>query len=211
MTRAELRRRVLQALNDDTTSPVFWSTAEIDTLLDEGQEVLAEQTPAFTRTFTVPLRNGTALYRLGGVGERIMTPTRLWLPGEHRRLEAVTLSDLDARHEEWLTVTGTPWCWAPVDWETFTIWPAPATGGGILDVTCYVWPVPLQSDADRPELPEADQEALVLYAEADGHAKQWDVARGTDVYKAFLARAVQSRNTNVAGQFRARHWVRGEA
>lgn len=183
MTRDEMRRRILQALNESTTAPVFWTLTEVDTIIDEAQEVLAEEALSLKRTFVVPRLPGVMIYFLAGLGEQIMTPTRIWLPDLHRRLGAVSLTDLDVRHEQWMTVTGDPWVWWPIDWRHFGIWPVPATGGGVMEVNCYVWPEPLVTDQSRPEFPPADHEALAMYGEMEGHIKQGDVVRALDLGK----------------------------
>lgn len=208
MTRDELTRRIAVALNDDPQDPVFWSTAEIHDLIAEAMEVLAEETPSLKRTFLVPRRPGTMLYTIQSVGDAIMAPYRLWLPDRQQRLEAVSLTDLDGRHEEWMTVTGEPRWWAPVSWDQFVIWPIPAAGGQWLQVDCYVWADPLQDGEDEPELHEADHEGLVLFAEHEGYLKQWDIARGADLFRAFVERWGDARYRAQVGQVQSRLWQR---
>jgi hypothetical protein len=208
VTRDELTRRILTALNDDPADPVFWSSTEVHDLIAEAMEVVCEETPSLKRTFLVPRRPGWLLYTLPGVGERIMAPYRLWLPDRQQRLEAVSLTDLDGRHEEWMTVTGEPRWWAPVSWDQFVIWPIPAAGGNWIQVDCYVWPDPLQDGEDEPEFHEADHEGLVLYAEHEGHLKQWDVARGSDLFQQFVQRWGDARYRAQVGQVSGRLWQR---
>lgn len=208
MTRDDLTRRILTALNDEVDDPVFWSQAEIHDLLAEAMEVVAEEAPSLKRTFLVPRRPGWMLYTLPGIGERIMAPYRLWLPDRQERLDAVSLSELDARHEEWMTVSGEPRWWAPVSWDQFVIWPIPAAGGNWLQIDCYVWPDPLQDGEDEPELHEADHEGLVLYAEHEGHLKQWDIARASDLFQQFIQRWGAARYRAQVGQVQSRLWQR---
>jgi hypothetical protein len=194
MTRNDIRQRILRALNDDPTAPVYWTTAEIDTYIDEGLEVLVELAPALKRTFTVPRREGQLLYDLAGVGANIQTPYRIWLPDLHRRLHPWSLTDLDAHHEQWMTVHGSPWVWAPVDWSQFVIWPIPGTGGGWLEVSCYVWPDALEADGDIPEVLPADHESLVVYGEMLGQLKQYNVGRALELAQRFLSRWGRARD-----------------
>jgi len=42
MNRAALRTRILESLNESATAPVFWAATEIDALIDEAAEVVAE-------------------------------------------------------------------------------------------------------------------------------------------------------------------------
>jgi len=193
MTRLEIRRRVLQALNDAAIAPVFWSVDEINETIAEAQEALAEEALSLKRTFMVPRRAGVMIYNLDGIGANIMAPTRIWLPDLHRRLGVWSLTDLDARHERWQAVTGDPWVWWPIDWRSFGLWPVPATAGGILEVDCYVWPDVLPDDSARPEFPPADHEALVTYGEIEGYIKQGDVLRALDLAKVWGQRWADGR------------------
>ncbi len=211
MNRKQLRERILVALNDDPTSPVFFDPDAVNATIDEGLEILSEEAPLLKRSYTLPRRQGQLLYALPGVGERIMSPYRLWLPDLHRRLEPVELTDLDARHEQWMTVSGTPWCWAPVDWRSFVVWPIPAAGGGWLQVDAYVWPEALVDDADEPrDLALSDHEALCVYGEIFGHLLQWDVARAADLYKTFMQRWGSVRSGADLDKMQARDYARSQ-
>lgn len=175
----------------------------------EGLETLAEEAPLLKRTYTLPRRQGAMLYSLPGVGDRIQAPYRLWLPDLQRRLQVVELSDLDARHETWMTVTGDPSCWFPVDWRTFGVWPVPAAGGGWLQVDALCWPEDCSDDGDEPrDLALSDHEALVFYGEMDGYLRQWDVLRATDLWAGFLRRFGAVRSRADVERMRARLHVR---
>ncbi len=215
MTRLEIQARILRALNDSPTAPVYWSASEVQAYIDEGQEVLAEEAPFVSRTFLVPRRPGTVVYQLAGIGGAIMAPTRVWLPDLHRRLEAKSLADLDARHERWLEITGEPWWWVAVNWDAFLIWPFPAAGEGWMEVHCACWPGALIDDGDEPELPASSHEALVTYGEALGHLKQWDAEGTVRAWQAFFGGAghvrAQAGVNQVQERFFARETRRGEA
>jgi hypothetical protein len=209
MTRDELQRRVLTALNDDPTDPVFFTVQGVLDLLEEAAEALAEETTSLTTSALVPRRPGAFLYDLRPLVDRLMTPYRIWLPDRRERLEAVSLTELDGRHEQWMRVNGEPEYWAPVSWDTFVIWPFPATGEGWLQLDCFVWPETLLDGDDVPAWPESDHEALALYAEHEMYVQQWDVTRATDLWQSWLARAAAAR-TRGAGAVQSRLWQREE-
>ncbi len=188
MTRLEIRRRILHALNDSAEQPVFWSLSEVDDYIQDAQEVLAEESEGLTRTFTVPRRAGHMIYHLAGIGENIMVPYRIWLPDLSCRLEAWSITDLDARQETWMQTTGNPYIWFPIDWQAFGIWPVPASPGGWLEVSCYVWPEPLTTDNSRPEFLPADHEALVMFGEEEGYLKQHMGLQAVDSSRQFARR-----------------------
>jgi hypothetical protein len=177
------------AINDDAEAPIFRDDATLNQTLFEGLETLCEEAPLVKRTYTLPRREGAMLYSLPGVGEAIQAPYRLWLPDLQRRLSVVELSDLDARHDVFMTVQGDPLVWFPLDWRTFGLWPVPASGGGWLQVDCVCWPDEFQDDQDEPrDLALSDHEALVHYAECEGYLRSWDVLRATDLWQGFLKR-----------------------
>ena len=193
MTRDEMRTRALTALGEDPTAPVFWSIAEANQLLEEAQEVLAEETEALTRVLYIPARAGCMLYALAALHTRLMTPWRLWTRNRQHRLWPNSMTELDGHYERWLTVTGEPEWWFLLSWDCIGVWPPPTTGGGIMELDCLVWPTPMQDDADEPETPDPDHDVLVAYVEQEGQVKQWDVARALELGLGVLARAKDSQ------------------
>lgn len=211
MTRDELERRILNALNDDPQDPVFWSSDEIHTLIEEAIEVMAEEAPQIRRSFVVPRRPGAFHYTIHSVGPRIQAPYRIWLEDQQRRLEATSLTTLDAEHEEWLLSTGEPWKWAPVGWDQFIIWPIPVAGGHRLQVDCYCWHDPLVSGSDSPEFYEADHESIVLWGQMEGYLKQWQPDKAADIFTTFVNRWGDARYRSQVSQVSSRLWGRQEA
>jgi hypothetical protein len=209
MTREDIRERIRVALNDDPDAPIFRDTATVNHTIDEALECLTEEAPLLKRTFTLPRRQGAMLYSLPGVGDHIMAVTRIWLPDLQRRLQVCELTDLDARHERWSTVSGDPWYWVPVDHRTFLVWPIPATGGGWLQVDALCWPEDFSDDGDEPrDLALSDHEALVVYGEMDGYLRQWDVARAAERWATFVRRWGSMRSSADLERMRARFQVR---
>ena len=203
MNRGALRARILETLNENPDEPVFWSEDEINALIDEGAEVICEESRAIKRSVLIPLRPGTAYYSLRGLGVNVMAPWRIWLQSQERRLEVISMSELDKEHPTWPTVTGDPWYWFPVSWDLFGVYPAPTTGGGVLRVDCYAWPKALQDDDEEPELLAADHDALTLYAVADGSAKRWDVATMLSAWALFMKAAGRSTDRSGVGRMQA--------
>jgi len=186
MTRAEIRTRILEALNEDASSPVFYSLSQIDAIIDEASEVLAEEAQAVKRTAFIPLREGFTYYYTRAIAPDMMVPYRITLTHLDRRLEAKSVFDLDRHNEVWATVTGDSWWWFPVSWDLFGVYPATATGGGVMRVDYLAWPELLLEDEDEPEFPSADHDAHVFYGVYDGLIKQWDVERGLQMFNLFI-------------------------
>lgn len=210
MLRSEIRARIFHGLNESTT-PVFWSTSEMDEVIDEAAEVLAEEAGAIKRTAFVPLQPMQTYYSIRVVAPDVMAPWRVWSYTNGWRLNAVSITALDARHMTWATVTGDPQSWFPVSYETFGIWPTPASAGGVLRVDYLAWPRALLDDDDEPEFPEADHEALVVYGIYDGLAKRWDARRCVEAYSVFTKQWGISRSRTGHRRVQSRIAQRGEA
>ena len=186
MNRKDLRDRILEALNEDPDSPSFWSTSEIDGIIDEGAEILAEEAASVKRSAFLPFREGAAYYYTQSIARDVMAVHRVWHHSLDRRLQPATVMDLDAHNETWATVTGDAWWWFPVAWNLFGIYPHPATASGIMRVDYLAWPPALLDDGDEPEIPEASQAGLVLYGVYEGLLKQWDLRRAVGAFSAFV-------------------------
>jgi hypothetical protein len=209
MTREEIRTRITRALNDDADAPVFRDDATANQIIFEAYECLTEEAPLLKRTYTLPRRQGAMLYSLPAVGDHIQAVTRVWLPDLQRRLQVVELSDLDARHEQFMTVSGDPWTWTAIDHRSFLVWPVPAAGGGWLQVDALCWPEDFSDDGDEPrDLALSDHEALVVYGEMDGALRQHDVARAAERWATFLRRWGSVRASADVERMRARLHVR---
>lgn len=209
MTRSEIRDRILTGLNESTSSPVFWTTAQMNAVMDEGAEVLAEEAAAIKRTAITTLRPGTLYYTTRGIASDMMAPYRLWLHATNRKLTAVHWSQLDRFHERWQEVTGLPEVWAPVSWDFFALYPHPAEAGGVLRVDYLAWPRALTSDSDRPEFMESDHDALVLYGVYRGLLKRWDAGMANAAFGAFLDRIGKGKSRSGERQLQARTWQQG--
>lgn len=185
MNRGEVRNRILDGLNDSFTAPVSSSQAQIDDVITEATEILAEEVEAVRRTVFVPLQEGVTYFYTPALASDMMTPVRLWNPDTNRRLKAVSLRELDEFRNDWESVTGNPDAWAPLSWDCFAIFPHPASAGGILRVDYLAWPRELLDDSDELESPESAHDAVVLYGIYDGMLKRQNVKEGVEVLNRF--------------------------
>lgn len=211
MTRAEIRNRILSASNESTSAPVFWTTAQIDAIIDEASEVLAEEAKAIRRTAFVARQAGAIYYSTRAVAPDVMAITRVWLPDSSLRLTAVSMAELDAQNRTWATATGDPEYWFPVSWDTFGLYPHPATGGGLLRIDYMAWPRTLIDDDDEPEFREADQDSLIMYGLYDGLLKKWDTARALELWARFMGQWQTGRARNGVRETQTRSFQRPNA
>ena len=211
MTRSDLRTRILEALGESTTAPIFWSSSQMNDLIDEAQEVLAEEAAQIKRTAYVPLKNGTTYYRLRAIDPNAMTPYRIYTRHNERRLTVATVMELFNRHQRWISVNSDPESWFPISWDMFGIFPSPSTGGGIMEINYLSWPRPLADDDDEPEFPQADHEGLVLYGVYEGLLKRWDITRATELFTFFMDRWGDSRIRSGTDKIKSRDFQRSRS
>lgn len=186
MTRKELRERILYRLNEDVTSPVHATVAQVNTTIQEGLEVLAEEVSELRRQTFITIEQGRFLYTLGEVASDVMGIMQIWNEPESEALEVITMRELDNHRNEWMDVKGPPDWWFPVAWDCFGIHPAPIIGGGILRIDYVAWPTVLQSDNDSPVLNDDEQDLAIMYGFYDGLIRQWEVDRGRDIFNTFV-------------------------
>lgn len=187
MNLGEIKTRILEAIDDDPDDPVFFSGAQLQTLVEDATEVLCEATRAVKRSAILPLRPGMGFIYTPSIAPDIMTLTRIWDHTRSRRLTAVSMADLDEHQERWQNTNGVPEVWFPVSWDVFGIYPAPSTAGGALRVDYIGWPRNYLDDEDESELPNATQDALVLYGQYMGILKKWDTQNAMIALKALQA------------------------
>jgi len=207
--RSEIRQRILEALNDSASSPVFWSTSQIDDVIDESREILAEEAGAIKRSAFTTLRPGQIFYYTQGIAENMMAPYRVTLPALDRRLKVASVREMDEHNNLWERITGDPWWWIPISWNLFGIYPHATTGGGLIKVDYLAWPIPMVTDEEESESPEADDDAMIAYGIYDGLLKQWNISRGLEIFSLFVDRWTDSIARNEFRRLQARESQRG--
>lgn len=174
MNRDEIQNRILEGIQENPDTPIFFSEDQLAELIDEACEVLAEDTQAVKRTAFVPLKEGIGFIYTTSISPDFMAPVRVWNHVLNRRFTCLSMTEMDAIDTRWQVTTGTPQVWFPVSWDIFGIYPRPAAAEGVLRVDYIAWPRSLMDGSDRPELPEASHDALTLYGQYMGCLKKWD-------------------------------------
>lgn len=209
MTRQEIREQILLQINDDIEAPVFWEEAVFNDLIHEAREIVAEEVRALRRTVFLPQRDGTQFYDIALVAPDCMAPFRIWDHARQLRLTAISMRQLDGERLRWMTVTSNwPQCWFPVSFGRFGVYPATATGQGMLQVDYLAWPTPLLDDGEEPEEPEPDQDASILYGVYMGLLGQWEVARATERFVRCVETWTDARARSEIQRLQSRHWQR---
>ena len=181
MNRAEIKRRILDGINDTPDAPVFFTDAQLNSLIDEAIEFVVAETRAIRRSGFLALRASTTFYPLRGLGTELMLPYRVWNHANSSRLSVTSMEELDQFQQRWITTSGDPESWFGVSWDIIGVYPRPDVSGGVLRIDYYAWPTSLDDDATTPEM--TLQDVVVLYGVYIGLLKQWDSQRAAIAFK----------------------------
>jgi hypothetical protein len=194
MIRQEIRERILYLLNEDISSPTFYTTAQANNAIQEAMEIIAEEVRVLRRQAIISTRPGRHWYTTYEIGDACMTPYRIWSDATEERLMPITMRQLECHYSQFLTVASdTPQWWYPISHDAFGIWPGAGSGGTILRVDYMAWPETLVQDDDEPVMNEIDQDLIILYGEYDGLIRQWEFERAIDVFSQFVQAYLDTR------------------
>jgi hypothetical protein len=166
MTKAEMRDEVHRMLND--TSGTLIPADEVDDLLQEAQELMAEHGAPVIRRSGVPLQSYRTFYRLSEFAPDAIQPVRLYSTRLLAPLEPISMEELDVRAVNWIATVGPPTAWFPRGWDQFGIYPKPSGDEGLLWIDYLAWPQVMLVEWSVSEFDEEDHETLVAYGWYDG-------------------------------------------
>jgi len=172
MNRGDFRSKLARALDTDTTSPLPWTTAQLDQIIAEGHETFVELAEPIERHMHIPLVGGKVWYRLSSLTDDLIMPLRLIDLDANRRLIAMTLSEMDEGRTMWETTTGQPQWWTTAGFDWIAIWPHAATSAGLLRLDYAAWPQDALDDNVPLEVDEEDEDRIFSLAFADCQAWQ---------------------------------------
>jgi len=181
MDRAEIKKRILDGMNDDANTPVFFTDAQLNQLIDEASEFVVAETRAIRRSSFLPMRGATSFYSLRSLAGDIMLPYRVWNYTRSTRLTVTSMEELDQFQQRWLDTAADTEMWFPVSWDIIGVYPRPAADGGVLRIDYFAWPEALSDNTSVPE--QTTHDALVLYGTYIGLLKQWDSQKAIETFK----------------------------
>ncbi len=181
MNRGEIKKRILDGMNDDPDSPVFFTSAQLNSLVDEAAEFIAGEVRSQRRSTFLPLKAAQTFYSIRSLAPDLMLPFRVWTHVDSTRLTVSSMEELDRFQQRWIDTAGDPETWFPVAWDLIGIYPRPAQDGGTLRIDYYAWPQAMVDDYEEPEA--IIEDSIVLYGIYMGLLKQWDAQKAAGVFK----------------------------
>lgn len=161
MNRGEIRSAVISHLRENATTPVRWTSAEIDRYIDDGYREMAEITGAVVRTDTLTIRAESHFYTLP---TDCLYPISIQDAGQDEPIDPVHWLWIDGEDEIWIrTLRQRPEVYAAWGLDEIIFWPA-YNADGTVRMTQAIIPGPLASDSATPDLPQEYHGGLVEYA-----------------------------------------------
>lgn len=166
----DMQTEVARRLEESTSSPAFWSVADIKASINRGYRELADVTEFYETSASLSLTANTTYFDLSSLlteGTRLLTVKRIFNDQTSRWLDARDVADFDANYQQWENITGEPsqFIIRGLWWLRFDRYKTSTSG----TVSVYYTAVPadLSADADTPSMPQEFHLALVEFAVAD--------------------------------------------
>lgn len=186
MRRSDLRERILHLVNENLTSPIFFSESQVNRMIQEAYEIIAEEVTTLRKQAFLVTEPGRHWYTTYEISPTCISPFRIFTDRTNQRLIPLTMDEVDDHYTQWQAVSSDqPQWWYPMAFDTFGIWPGPTEGGTILRIDYVAWPDELADDNDEPLLREIEQDLLVLYGQYDGLVRQWEIPRAMELFNRF--------------------------
>jgi len=209
VNRQELRERILYRLNEDITSPTFYTETIANNAIQEAMEIIAEEIATLRQQALIVAKPGRHWFTTYEVSDVCMTPIRVWSHGTGQRLLPITMLQLEQHYSHWITVTADrPQWWYPLSHDAFGIWPGTVEGGTVLRVDFLAWPETLAADSDEPIIDEVTQDLVILYGEYDGLIRQWEFERAMDLFTRFAQHYLDTKFRSETRRFQHIHMNR---
>ena len=162
MTVTQIQTRILQRLDEDSTSPAYYSPAEVLSKINEGQQLFALLTLCLEKSGTFTLTAATTFHHLLGTLKDFIVPLKIRVTSGGARVTANTLAELDALDASWQKTTGTPTRYNVTGIDLLALNKQPS-GTPTLTITYAHAPATLTAAANTPAIPPEYHMALVDY------------------------------------------------
>jgi hypothetical protein len=110
MNFSEMKTEVFRRLDESSSSPVFWTSADIEEALNEGYQEISDATEWYETYDIVSLLSGLTYYDLRFyLGDTFLSPRRAQNQTTERWLTPSHVRDLDFQtYTQWEIVSGEP-------------------------------------------------------------------------------------------------------
>ena len=163
MTLGTAKTRLLQRLDEDSSSPVFYQTQELTAALNAAQRFFCFITLILQKQVSFALTANEWQYHMLSSYTDWIAPLDVRVSGGGKVAPA-RIEDIAAANPDWRGATGTPTRYAHLGFDFLALDKHPTASGTTLLITYAHGPAALLLDAGNLEIPEERQPALIDFA-----------------------------------------------
>lgn len=188
MTFAQIKADVFRRLEESSSSPVFWTVADVSAAINEAYMELSDQAEWHETSKPLRLLGSRPYYDARtALGSDCLTVGRAFNETTNRWLQPVVPRDLDPYDPRWERVTGQPQHLLVRGLWWFGYWPQIASDTGSVLQFYTKLPEPLTDDTDEPGFPNTLHTALVEGALFELWSQDGETDLALEAWQAYLA------------------------
>ncbi len=186
MNFGEIKTEVFRRLNESSSSPVFWTEADVEESINLGYQELADVTGFYERHVTMDLLSHRTYYDMRFIAEDTwLGPRRIFNNQTSQWLIPGSVNDHDAELVMWENVTGEPQRFFMRGTWWLGLWPKPNADSGTIRVYFAGTPADFTVAEQEPDFPLEFHEGLIEYGVYDLLAQDAETAKALEHWKVY--------------------------
>jgi len=187
-----MQTEVFRRLDEDSSSPAFWTLAQIKTALNEGYEEITDACEWNETSGTITTAADTTYYDLSSELTNFLAVRRIQNVTTSRWLTATHWRELDnSEVASWQAVDGEPQYWFLRGLDQLGLFPV---GASSIKVYYTSLPTALSADGDTPTFPQEYHYSLVDYALYDLLAQEGETRKASRYWDRYLRGAAELKD-----------------
>lgn len=174
-----IETRVLELIGENTASPDVFTDdstgmAQIRTSIGEAVQEIVMLTGGYKRKYFIPLRSGTAFYRLRPLEGEVGWISDAYLTNPRYRLDQTDLIKLTANNPRWMIPSAAPVAYLPIGQDVIGFYPKPSSDSDVVELDMVEIPSVYTADTDLIKVRNSYKYATVNYAVSEFWASRGD-------------------------------------
>lgn len=187
MNFAEMKAEVFRRLEESSTSPTFWTNADVGLALNEGLEEISDGAEWCEQSYEINLQADAIYYDLSvilpGTFLRLLRGRNLQ---NNRPVGWDNVRTLDGTYRRWEVSQGEPMRLFVRGLWWLGLFPHVSQAQGKVEIKYIGMPLPLAGDADTPAFPKVYHIGLVEYATYDLLCQEAEVTKALKFWQRYI-------------------------